>query len=72
MVELYNDCWTDEDEISAEEFAQRIELIWASFGEDGSVLPAYSDGPTSMFRGCILEAKFGPDRQYRGTHLIGA
>src|SRR5262249_12196240 len=27
MVELYNDCWTDEDDpITTEEFARRIEL----------------------------------------------
>jgi hypothetical protein len=72
MVELYNDSWRDEDEpITAEEFANRIELVWASLGEDGSVLLSYSDGPTSMFRGHLLDADFGPDKAYRGTMLIG-
>src|SRR5262249_23712264 len=43
IVELYNDCWTDEDDITTEEFARRIELVRASLGEDGSVLLSYSD-----------------------------
>src|SRR5262249_58181306 len=38
MVELYNDSWSDEAPITAEEFAARIELVRASLGEDGSVL----------------------------------
>jgi hypothetical protein len=72
MVVLYNDSWTDEDEpITAEQFADRIELIRASLGEDGSVLLSYGDGPTSMFGGHLLDAVFGPDKAYRGTHLIG-
>jgi hypothetical protein len=71
MVELYNDCWTDEGEISAEVFAQRIELNRASFGADGSVMLSYDDGPTSMFGGHLLDAFFGPDKAYRETHMIG-
>ena len=72
MAELYNDCWTDEEQpVSAEEFASRIELLRASLGEDGSVLLSYSDGPTSMFGGHLLDADFGPDKDYRGTILIG-
>jgi hypothetical protein len=72
MVALYNDCWTDEDEpVTAEEFGSRIELLRASLGEDGSVLLSYSDGPTSMFGGHLLDAEFGPDKEYCGTHLIG-
>ena len=38
----------DPVELLAEEFAQRIELNRASFGEDGSVLLSYDDGPTSI------------------------
>jgi hypothetical protein len=72
MVELYNDCWTDEDEpITVEEFARRIDLLRASLGEDGSVLLSYSDGSMSMFGGHMLDADFGPDKTYRGTMLIG-
>ena len=72
MVELYNDCWTDEDSpITAEEFARRIELVRASLGEDGSVLLSYSDGPMSMFGGHLLDADFSADKTYRGTMLIG-
>ena len=72
MVELYNDCWTDEDSpITAEEFARRIELLRASLGEDGSVLLSYSDGPMSMFGGHLLDADFSADKTYRGTMLIG-
>jgi hypothetical protein len=71
MVELYNECWTDEEPITAEEFARRIELNRASFGEDGSILLSYSDGSMSMFGGHLLDADFGPDKAYKGTILIG-
>jgi hypothetical protein len=72
MVELYNDCWTDEDDpITTDEFARRIELVRASLGEDGSLLLSYSDGEMSMFGGHLLDADFGPDKTYQGTMLIG-
>jgi hypothetical protein len=72
MVELYNDCWTDEDEpVTAAEFACRIDLVRAALGEDGSVLLSYSDGPMAMFGGHLLDADFGADKAYRGTMLIG-
>ena len=72
MVELYNDAWTDEDEpVPVEEFSSRIGLLRASLGEEGALLLSYSDGPTSLFGGHLLDAEFGPSREYRGTHLIG-
>jgi hypothetical protein len=71
MVELYNDSWTDEEKpITTQEFADRIALMRASLGEDGSLLLSYDDGEMAMFGRHVLDASFGPNKDYQGIFLI--
>jgi hypothetical protein len=72
MLKLYNDIWSDEPPISAEEFASRIELVDVSMLSDGKTFTLwFTDGAMEIFGGHIIEASFGADDQLRSADLAG-
>lgn len=69
MQAVYNDDWREDDELlTAEALASRLELIGVSFGADGSLLLSYECG--DLFSGHGLDAEFGPDRLLREAYLV--
>jgi hypothetical protein len=72
MLKLYNDTWSEEPPITAEEFARRIELVDVSVPSDGKNFTLwFTDGEMEMFGGHSIDAYFGADRQLRSAHLAG-
>jgi len=72
MVILYNDAWTDEPEITAEEFASRIEMVHLSFQTDKkSFILSFSDGEMKMFGGHLIDASFNEEGRLEDCNLIG-
>jgi hypothetical protein len=72
MVPLYNDTWSEEPPITAEEFAKRIELIEVEVPSDGAHTHFwFADGEMEMFGGHAIDVYFGADRQLENAHLAG-
>jgi hypothetical protein len=72
MLGLYNGTWSEESPITAEEFAQRIELVEISVPSSGkNVNLWFTDGEMEMFGGHAIDAYFGADWQLQSAHLAG-
>jgi hypothetical protein len=70
MLEVYNHSWREEVEpITEAAFLSRLELVHIAFEEDGWLLLTYDVG--EMFARNVVDASFGPDRSFRGAHLVG-
>jgi hypothetical protein len=70
MVEVFNNAWRGEDDpMTAEAFFSQLELVRIGFIEDGSLLLSYD--ALDLFGGQLVDADFGPDRSFRGAHLVG-
>jgi hypothetical protein len=72
VVKLYNDNWSREPPITAEEFAKRIKLVDVCVPSDGKDFTLwFTDGEIEMFGGHSIHAFFGSDRQLRSADLAG-
>jgi hypothetical protein len=71
MVGLYNKSWSREPEdITAEEFARRIELVAVSVPSDGTEFElVYNDGAMEMFLTHQIGASFDMDRRLLNVGL---
>lgn len=64
MLPLYNATWRKEAPITEEEFANRIELLGASFQPDNKNCHlSFSDGEMEMFGGHSIQAWFDEDHR---------
>jgi hypothetical protein len=70
LLAVYNGAWCgDEGPLSEAAFLRRLELVRIGFEEDGTLLLSYDS--QGLFGGHLIDAEFGPDRSFRGAHLIG-
>jgi hypothetical protein len=64
LIDEYNEDWSDAYEPMEEgDFARRIELVRAEFGDDGTLVLTYDD--RGLFEGHPIEAEFAPDWSFR-------
>lgn len=72
MIALYNENWSDEPPITADEFASRIEIISLSFQQDKGNFDLYfSDGEMEMFGGHTIVCSFDENGQFARHALWG-
>jgi hypothetical protein len=72
MLKLYNETWSEEQPITATEFARRIELVEVGVPADGKHFTLwFTDGEMEMFGGHAIDAYFRSDHQLERACLAG-
>jgi len=69
LLDTHNDCWNDDDPISAETFADRMTLETAAIRPDGAAGLYYRDG--NLFWGHCIIVSVNADRGFKDATIAG-